>query len=625
MSCGNGLKEYITTAGEFFTKYFIVKGLSKSDHHFSVLKHLQENKIMLQSTEADVFLEGNFTYISQQNQLLFNGDIKEVYQLKFEEYEDSGILHPLQRKKNELINQLEQAKTRINSLLDNVNGHFFEYFFFPDGKEGFRSVRSFLNNTIIAEDEQLHQLETYKSYFTENEFEIFRLQIKKCKESGKPFIFQGSVELPQKSILYYTIKAQYSYTTADGALVYTGVLSDVTNEEEYKRQLLEERKFYLSILDNIPADIVVFGKNHEYLYVNPTSFKDPEIRAWIIGKRDEDYCLYRNKPMRIATERRKLFNEVVNKKSANSFEEKLKNPVNGKVEYHLRNMHPLFKENGELNIVIGIGLDITEIKLNELKVKQSEQEKTILYANLQSMINSSTDAIYAMDTQFRFTAFNDFYKDHFYKLEYGVDPEIGEKNISYQKDSSMYLRLIGYVNQVKADRTVNFRTNYDGKTIDINLHGVYDNQKKLIGYSFYARDITLIERSLQEVKESESKYKFITNNIAEAIVQVYEDGSIFFVNDAWEKITGFSSAEVIGESVFNFFNKRDVYFLIQNFKKIIDDKSDQENYYLPEIRLTCRNNPDGYKWVGINAKRSSVYDNENHKVITATLEDVTEL
>src|SRR3982750_3703083 len=51
-----------------------------------------------------------------------------------------------------------------------------------------------------------------------------------------------------------------------------------------------QKKFYEQILNNIPADVAVFSPDHRYLFLNPVANKDPELRAWMIGKSEKEYC-----------------------------------------------------------------------------------------------------------------------------------------------------------------------------------------------------------------------------------------------------------------------------------------------------------------------------------------------
>ena len=92
--------------------------------------------------------------------------------------------------------------------------------------------------------------------------------------------------------------------------------------EERYLSLEKERDFYKELLDNMPADVGVFNEDQKYLYVNPHAIKDPEMRKWIIGKDDFDYCKSRNIPTTIAKDRRDKFKSFLkNKSTYYSFEE----------------------------------------------------------------------------------------------------------------------------------------------------------------------------------------------------------------------------------------------------------------------------------------------------------------
>lgn len=160
---------------------------------------------------------------------------------------------------------------------------------------------------------------------------------------------------------------------------------DVTEQIVTKRQLEEQKIFYENVLNNVPADIVAFSPNHEYLFINPMSIKNPQLREWMIGKRDEDFCIYRNKPMSIAKERRALFNKVLASKKLHSWEEKTLTP-GGTVEYHLRNMYPVLNDKDEVTQVIGFGLDITDVKRIEEQLKINEKRFRDLFNYSQAFI-----------------------------------------------------------------------------------------------------------------------------------------------------------------------------------------------------------------------------------------------
>ncbi len=74
--------------------------------------------------------------------------------------------------------------------------------------------------------------------------------------------------------------------------------------------------------------------------------------------------------MSIAERRREIFNTAKYERHPIEWEEKLHNPK-GEIEYHLRIMFPVFDEGGELQMVIGYGLNITDRILAEQALKTS--------------------------------------------------------------------------------------------------------------------------------------------------------------------------------------------------------------------------------------------------------------
>jgi len=165
------------------------------------------------------------------------------------------------------------------------------------------------------------------------------------------------------------------------ALRITGTHTDITQRKMAEVMLEKQRQFYEDILNNMPADIAVFNPDHEYLFVNPRGIKDEALRKWIIGKRDEDYCEYRNKPRSLAEGRRISFNNVVASKKSSEWEEKNINAA-GEEEYVLRRWFPVVDKEGHVTLVIGYGIDITERKKFEEALRINEEKYRGIIANM---------------------------------------------------------------------------------------------------------------------------------------------------------------------------------------------------------------------------------------------------
>ncbi len=161
---------------------------------------------------------------------------------------------------------------------------------------------------------------------------------------------------------------------------YICFISDITDRKRATEELDKQKEFYENILNNIPTDIAVFDSNHKYLFVNPSAIRNVELRKYIIGKDDFEYAIYRNRDTAGAELRRAKFLEAKETAKEIRWEDNLKSPE-GIPFTHLRRMFPVHDKNGELTMVIGYGIDITERK--EMEEKQSILLKKLSIQNTQ--------------------------------------------------------------------------------------------------------------------------------------------------------------------------------------------------------------------------------------------------
>ncbi len=167
-------------------------------------------------------------------------------------------------------------------------------------------------------------------------------------------------------------------------LGYVWQFNDVTEQYKAEQLLKEQRTFYEEVLDSIPSDIAVFSPDHKYLYINPVGLKDPEIRKWLIGKDDFEYCEKRGKDISFAQNRRDIFNEIITSGNEKEWEESI-NKL-GKIEHYLRRLRPIFNDRNELVWIIGYGLDITDRKQFEKRIQLSEKRYRDLFDFSQAII-----------------------------------------------------------------------------------------------------------------------------------------------------------------------------------------------------------------------------------------------
>ncbi|RVU02722.1 PAS domain-containing sensor histidine kinase [Mucilaginibacter limnophilus] len=190
-------------------------------------------------------------------------------------------------------------------------------------------------------------------------------------------------------------QGQLEYLEATGQFLFAGntlkgiAPPDISSNVNSKGILKGKLDFYEDVLNQIPADVVVYDNQHRYVFISHTAIKDRALRERLIGLKDEDFCWLTNRPESLAQERHAYFNEVVKTRKLKTWEEKVPN-ADGSESYHLRNMYPLLDEDNHVKFVIGYGLDITDRKLAEEKLIINEKKYKDLY-------NFGTALIYTHD------------------------------------------------------------------------------------------------------------------------------------------------------------------------------------------------------------------------------------
>jgi PAS domain S-box-containing protein len=313
-------------------------------------------------------------------------------------------------------------------------------------------------------------------------------------------------------IYWLRINAQPIFNNLGDLVNYFAIEEDITTEKEAQYKLEQQRVFYEQILDNIPSDIAVLSNNHTYLYLNPIAVKDENLRKWLIGKTDEDYVREKNKPPALLEKRKKVFKEVTKSKILKSWEEIIQLP-NGESKTILRHMFPVLNNKNKIELLIGYGMDITEIKNIQHQIELSEKK-------YKDVIENSLAIITTHDLDGKFLTANPMVT-----TAYGYQPceVVGKSIIDFLPKSDIkYFKSVYLKNIVKNKKVTGiFRiVNKNGEIV----YTLYNNFLKedegekpyVIGFAVDITERIKIEEELKLAKKvteelAQSKQNFLAN------------------------------------------------------------------------------------------------------------------
>lgn len=198
--------------------------------------------------------------------------------------------------------------------------------------------------------------------------QLYRNMLQRYEATGEEGLLKNATELSalRKDGSLIDVALSISPTTIKGQHFFICFVSDITDRKIITSRLDKQKEFYENILNSIPTDIAVFGPDHKYLFVNPGAISNEELRKYIIGKDDFEYARYRNRDIKVAEKRRENFLQVKKTKEEIRWEDTIRDPV-GRPITHLRRLFPVLDDKGDVMMVIGFGIDITERKVMEEK------------------------------------------------------------------------------------------------------------------------------------------------------------------------------------------------------------------------------------------------------------------
>ncbi len=298
-----------------------------------------------------------------------------------------------------------------------------------------------------------------------------------------------------------------------------------------------DSNFFEFILNNLPADLAVFDRYHRYLFINPKGVADPEMRDFLIGRDDFDYCRRRNISFEVAKMRRARFEECMDFKKRVFWEDSLKGR-DGEIRYMLRAFSPVLDAQGDVINVIGYGVDVTDQKEAEIRALEANARLDMLRRFMQHTSDSMIVAEISGDV---------VYYNRAAALQFGLKVDfapchVRDVNIRFNKPEvwSQYMDRLKLYGEMRNELT----TFHQQKNHSIRTEQVSRLEK--IGDQFYlisiARDISK-RKAAEDSLLRKNQLQNIMMEVATAFINVDESQMLYTVNQALGEITDFLRAD----------------------------------------------------------------------------------
>ncbi len=340
------------------------------------------------------------------------------------------------------------------------------------------------------------------------------------------------------------IKRSYDHYLDDEVL--TGKISDITDTEFYKEYIIESENRFKNISDALPVMTWVSDGNDKISYSNNKTreffgrgleeFSGPEEFIQLIHPQDRK---------RVA----QLWKIQISKKERIETYMRVKG-ADGEYHYIQEIAMPRFRAGGQFIGYIGSFFDLTKEYNYYMQLEGDKKQFELIAMN-------STDITLITDWKGTIAYISPSVKR---VLGYVEEELVGKKLLTYVKaeDKKMITPHLKYNEHTAPDmvQVVSFRMlTKTGEKVwvetaisKIDHSGIKDQHLLL-----HIRDITEQKNSIDALTASEEKFRSLFENMALGVMEVDLDEKILYSNEALCKITGYSHAELMGNTASGIF------------------------------------------------------------------------
>lgn len=299
-----------------------------------------------------------------------------------------------------------------------------------------------------------------------------------------------------------------------------------------RKKVNEQEKLYQTLVENANDAIYIVSESH-FEFVNPAFEK-------LFGYKKEEICDKNFDFMRlVAPESRDLIKERGNLRSkGKDIPSRYKFKAITK-DGEIRNVEVTTVNIGKGKVrVMGILRDVTERELAEKALAESEEK----YRNL---VEQSLDGIFSFDFDGKFLSVNKAIVDG---LGYGEEELLSMRvydiiHPDYIPIFEERLKRIMKGDAVTPQEYVVRSKNGKKYVIEAKAAPLM-KEGKMIGFHAIARDVTERKRMEEALRESERKYREVTENSMNGIY-ILQDGKFKFVNKRMTTLTGYTKEELM--------------------------------------------------------------------------------
>lgn len=354
-------------------------------------------------------------------------------------------------------------------------------------------------------------------------------------------ILNGEILIQEVENIYHGNERRFlelreiKVTLANGKNGILVIANDITERKKTDQMLQQESNLLNNLMTNIPDTIYFKDKQSRFIRINAAQKKmlGLENEEEANGKTDFDFFTKNHASAALIDEQNII---------------RTGKPLIGKIEY-VRSSEgnfrwvsatkvPLVSSDGSITGIVGISRDITDLKLLEEEIRESEAKYRFLFEH-------SPIGFFIYDTGAHITQCNSRFVEI---LQSSFDKLIG-LDMRRLKDKN----ILPPIEKALTGEESAFEGWYKATTSSASIYAtikttpLFDTNKKIIGGMGLVEDITEAKKNELEIMKSENHFRSIWENSFDGMRVIDNSGIIRSVNKAFCDIVKKTREELIGK------------------------------------------------------------------------------
>lgn len=391
-----------------------------------------------------------------------------------------------------------------------------------------------------------------------------------------------------------------------------GIFQDVTEQREAYQSLLAKELRLSTILQSEPECVKVVSPDGILVEMNPAGLQmiEADCPEEAIGQKVENLV----NPADLK------FYQALHNKALQGIQSSTRFRMiglKGKERWMESTAVPLENQLGEIISVLSVTRDISEKVIAEEKLIRIKR-------NQDALINSTSDLIWSLDSNFCLIAANKAFLDVMGFLR-GVIAKEGDSVLIMSQGEAFYEKWKGYYERGLSGESFKTYERFISPITEKEEHRevffnpIRNAENYITGLACFSKDITDVMSKRMELVASEKRYRALVENGIDVIAILSTEGRAKYVSPSITKVLGYSESDVMHMNLFDFLHPDDVTKII---KRLDEVRHIPIGSSLPSHNFRIKHQDGSWRWV--ESTITNLIDDESIGGIVDNFHDVTE-